>query len=528
VIFGDIDNTSSCEGYGDFTDMSTLVNMGESYDITIENGNVYSSDDLGIWIDWNQDGDFDDNDENVYCGIDMGGEGTFTITVPTSAIPGETTMRIRMKWSGSDCGSPCGTTSYGEVEDYSINVLGWLLVNPTEGTIQPGESDEIYVTLDAADLDEGVYTANLNISNNDPDLPMMVVPVTLTVGESIPTVSVYADPADICMGESTQLFADVNGGTGNYTYEWTSLPVGFTSNEQNPVVTPEDTTTYYVEIFDGLFTVSDFTTVDVAPMPGVCVAPEGITEFCEDPQNTTYSTEGAEYALSYMWYLEPEEAGTITGEGTEGIVNWSMEFTGEATISVKAMNDCGEGEMSESLTVTIHPLPEVMVDMEVDSVCIYTPMFELAGGEPAGGIYSGTGVMEDNGTYYFDPNEAGLGDHTISYNYTDEFGCENMAETTLYVGECLGINEIVDGRQIEIYPNPSQGQFTLKINAELGERASLRVLNNLGVQVYEEQNIKLHDNFSSNINLEDYSEGLYFIYLAIGETDYIKKIVVRK
>ncbi|MBN2172990.1 MAG: T9SS type A sorting domain-containing protein [Bacteroidales bacterium] len=528
VIFGDIDNVSGCDGYADYTDQSTLLNMGESYDITIENGNYYSSDDLGIWIDWNHDGDFEDSGENVYCGVDMGGEGTFGIVVPTSAIPGQTTMRIRMKWSGSDCGSPCGTTTYGEVEDYSVYVLGWLLVNPTEGTIQAGENDEIFVTLDAADLEEGVYTANLNISNTDPDLPMVIVPVTLTVGESIPTLAVWADPADVCFGESTQLNANVTGGSGNYTYSWTSDPEGFTSSEASPIVIPEDTTTYFVEVFDGTFTVSDFVVVNVAPMPGICSTPEGPTEFCEDPENSVYSTEGAEYALSYVWYLIPEEAGTISGEGTEGIVNWNMEFTGEATISVKAMNDCGEGEMSEILTVTIHANPDVLLDLEYDSVCIYTPMFEITGGTPAGGIYSGTGVIEDNGIYYFDPNMAGIGEHTITYDYIDEFGCANSAEDMIYVGECTGINEIVDGRQIEIFPNPNKGNFTIKISAEAGESASFRIMNNLGVQVFEEQNIELHESFATDIDLNTYSEGLYFVYLTIGNNDYIRKIVVRK
>ena len=40
VIFNTIDNTTGCDGYGDYTAISTTVNAGDTYDLTIENGNV--------------------------------------------------------------------------------------------------------------------------------------------------------------------------------------------------------------------------------------------------------------------------------------------------------------------------------------------------------------------------------------------------------------------------------------------------------------------------------------------------------
>ena len=125
VVIGTISNLGTgCTNYGDYTALSTDLTQGAvGVSITITNGNSYSSDDLGIWIDWNQDGDFDDAGENVVCTIDDGADGTYTFDVPAGATLGSTTMRIRIKWSGSDCGSPCGTTTYGEVEDYTVNVV---------------------------------------------------------------------------------------------------------------------------------------------------------------------------------------------------------------------------------------------------------------------------------------------------------------------------------------------------------------------------------------------------------------------
>ncbi|MCD4788448.1 MAG: PKD domain-containing protein [Bacteroidales bacterium] len=123
VQFGTINNTSGQNYYADYTSLSTNITRNQSYDITVTNGYVHPDNDLSVWIDWNQDDDFDDSGENVVCEISNGGQGTYSITVPGTALLGTTRMRIRTKHTGDDCGSPCGTTTYGEVEDYSVNII---------------------------------------------------------------------------------------------------------------------------------------------------------------------------------------------------------------------------------------------------------------------------------------------------------------------------------------------------------------------------------------------------------------------
>ena len=527
VILGDINNSSSCDGYADYTSMSTILNVGETYDITIVNGNVWSSDDLGIWIDWNQDDDFEDAGENVVCEVDNGGEGTFPITVPDGAVPGDTRMRIRIKYSGSDCGDPCGTTTYGEVEDYTVSILGWLLVDLTSGTLQSGETQTVNVTLDAADLEAGVYTADLNFTSNDPDMPLFTVPVTLAVGEDIPTVVASADPGEVCPGETTQLFASANGGSGTYTYEWSSIPEGFTSAEQNPMVSPNDTTSYIVEVNDGIFTVSDTTAVNVSPLPGMAAMPVGEVAFCIDPGNSEYTTLGAEHAISYAWALSPVEAGTISGESMNGMVVWNSDFAGEAMISVTGVNDCGEGEISDYLTVTIHALPNVTLN-EADSACVYNEAFMLTSGQPAGGMYEGTGVYEDAGAYYFNPEDAGLGQHEITYTYMDANGCENMASDMIIVDECLGIGEYANGYKLDIYPNPSNGKFVIKVNATDEGIFNLRVINNTGLEIYNENDISVSGLWEHEIDITEFAQGVYFIHLYNNEVNILKKVLIKK
>lgn len=123
VVCGSINNTgTTADGYHDYTTMSTSMSDCGTYPITVTNGNGYASDQCGVWIDWNQDGDFSDANETISM-TGTPGEGPYngTISVPSSATLGNTRMRVRITYSGTL--NACGADSYGEVEDYTINVV---------------------------------------------------------------------------------------------------------------------------------------------------------------------------------------------------------------------------------------------------------------------------------------------------------------------------------------------------------------------------------------------------------------------
>ena len=126
VTFGSINNTSGANGgYGDFTSLSTSVNKGSSYTISITpawSGTVYREA-YNVWIDFNQDGDFNDSGEQVYSRSRTTSSSiSGTVTIPTSALSGATRMRVSMKYNAN--ATSCETFSYGEVEDYTVVIGG--------------------------------------------------------------------------------------------------------------------------------------------------------------------------------------------------------------------------------------------------------------------------------------------------------------------------------------------------------------------------------------------------------------------
>ena len=118
-----INNPTPCTNYGDYTALgpATLA-YGVGTALTVTNGNpTWTADTCSVWIDYNHDYVWDDTTELVG---DIPGVGpyVFTITPPIAALSGPTRMRIRIDYAngGPD---PCGATSFGEVEDYTVNIV---------------------------------------------------------------------------------------------------------------------------------------------------------------------------------------------------------------------------------------------------------------------------------------------------------------------------------------------------------------------------------------------------------------------
>jgi lysyl endopeptidase len=143
VTLGSINNTTSCSNYSDFTAQNATLMKGQQYTVFVNPrivGNsassiAYTDDEVAVWIDFNNDGVFDNPGERVgYLLITNSYNQQpipFSFIVPSSAISGTVRMRCRISYRPTDGNiSPCGVSNWGEVEDYSINILE---SSPSEG-----------------------------------------------------------------------------------------------------------------------------------------------------------------------------------------------------------------------------------------------------------------------------------------------------------------------------------------------------------------------------------------------------------
>ena len=160
VKFGTINNSSTgAAGYENFTAISTNVTRGKAYAISITPTWTASkyNEAYSVYIDYNGNGVFTDSGEKVWTKTGSTTTPvTGSITIPGTATLGATRMRVMMKYSTAPT-SPCGTYTYGQVEDYTVNIMSTAkenaaIVNPTrELSIYPNP----------------VKGSTLNISNSD-------------------------------------------------------------------------------------------------------------------------------------------------------------------------------------------------------------------------------------------------------------------------------------------------------------------------------------------------------------------------
>ncbi|WP_299135349.1 C10 family peptidase [uncultured Tenacibaculum sp.] len=191
VSFGDLTNTTGANGgYADFTNQVATITAGSTNDLTISaafSGSSYKEY-FSVWIDYNQNGSFEDNERVVNTSTTSNTNIVTSIKVPGDVKLGSTRMRVSMKYKYTQ--TPCESFDDGEVEDYTVNIVQTsarksnkntasnsvlidlqLYPNPTSKTLNI-RTDKVlknahYKIIDAngKTVDENSFSPSINIEN---------------------------------------------------------------------------------------------------------------------------------------------------------------------------------------------------------------------------------------------------------------------------------------------------------------------------------------------------------------------------
>jgi gliding motility-associated-like protein len=211
---------------------------------------------------------------------------------------------------------------------------------------------------------------------------------TFTVNE-IPTADAGADD-EICNGEEIGLIGAVSGGTGPFSYQWTSVPFSSITggNTASPTVKPNQTTVYTLTITDskGCQT-ADEVEVKVIPAPVVEFDIPN-QEICSGESTLQVTLSSNPSGESITWKSEANEAGGVAESGTTQIpVQTLVNTTGRpidviytALISNSSQGSCTV--VPASYTIRVNPEP-VYSDGNI-SICSdqsfdYKPSNSIAG-----------------------------------------------------------------------------------------------------------------------------------------------------
>lgn len=198
---------------------------------------------------------------------------------------------------------------------------------------------------------------------------------------------------------------------------------------------------------------------------------------------------------SYLW---------STNETTNAIY---VDTTQEVYLSVT--NSSGCVGLSDSIDVTWRPLPiKPVLTLLGNDTLIYSSGLNLQW------YYNTNTIGGATDTFYIAQN---TGDYYVQV--TDGYGCENNSDTLSLTIVGIETNDI---DEVKVFPNPSTGNITVQFQTL--EEADVSIVNLLGEEVFSKNQISGEKRL--NINLHYFAEGIYYLKVKSGKSEYSKKIVL--
>jgi len=182
--------------------------------------------------------------------------------------------------------------------------------------------------------------------------------LTVYVEDGQLELELVASQTQICPSDPVQLVALASGGSGNYSFQWSSLPPGFTSTASQVLVYPEVSTTYKVTLTDGLESLQKSVSIQVNPMPAV-YSLTGEGSFCAGDEGATIGLNGSENGVIYQLFKNAEPIAQKVGTG-QAISFGKFLAAGAYTASASFSQYSCLRDMQGAIQLNPLPLPVVV------------------------------------------------------------------------------------------------------------------------------------------------------------------------
>jgi len=426
------------------------------------------------------------------------------------------------------CSNPCYQTSPAAVLPIVVNSVPVAVINPSIPYVPYGTSvivealpggtgsysyhwspEELFVNPD----EQFAQTVNLYQSEvvsllvTDLETGCQNKDMYLLAVQGGPlAINPFVNPDSICMAGSAYLYALASGGTGNYSYAWTSNPAGWSSNNGLVVVTPIVTTTYSLTVSDGVDTVIDSVIIWVNEPVSATIS--GNDTLCGTGGETTLTIDLEGSPPWDFVYTFGCQSVLITGQETTPCSIITSE-AGTYTISYVKDSFC-DGISSGEGIIARYPYPP-------------TPTIEL---------FETTLISSSCcGNQWHRNNTAIPGATGITYTATESGLYFIIVTRFSCVSDTSNVMEIVipgipetPGASFSIFPNPSAGQISISASMPANENIKATLISTSG-SVIREYDLNGHEH-TFTLDTSPFPPGIYLLKISTANTYLTKKILL--
>ena len=350
---------------------------------------------------------------------------------------------------------------------------------------------------------------------------------TVTVNIPAPlAVVASANPSSITSGQSSQLSAAASGGTGNYSFSWSSVPPGFTSTQQNPVVSPTVTTQYTVTANDGSGSVQSNTTVTVTAIPLSASASAIPSLIClgQTSQLNVFPA-GGSGSYTYLWTSVPPGFNSTQQNPVVSptVATQYNVHVSDGVLGVDASASVGVNQPATSIAGNDTSCAFVTTQVPLNgSATNYASILWTTSGS---GTFSAATAL--SGIYYPSFADKTGVNVTLTLTASPQSPCSTPAVSLrhLHFDGPIGMADLQNGLNLAISPNPSAGIFTVTVNGNGIDKASIQVADLHGNRILQELWTSPAEN-SRQIDMTAYPKGIYLVRLQTGTESIVRKIVI--
>jgi hypothetical protein len=402
--------------------------------------------------------------------------------------------------AGTDLSIPYGTSTYLNAGPGGNGTFSYHW-SPEELLVNPDVEDPQTVILTSTTIFSVVVT---NLQSNCQAGDEMIV--TITGGPL--SVNPVAVPSSLCQGESSQLYSNAGGGSGIYSYEWSSDFPGsppWTSSLPNPVVFPDSSRHYYLYVYDGYTSVTGTTATFVSPRPTSSIS--GGDSLCGLDATTTLQVDLTGMPPWNFSYSFGSTTVFITDvQETPYLITASDP--GEYIITATEDANC-TGTSYGSAVVTKYPIPatpEITQDLNelTSSACCGNQWY--FNDNPIPGATEKTYVATESGLYFV----------VVTLN-----GCSSSPSEA--VDFLVGISENCAG-SFAFYPNPAKNKLYIQSKQEIKTNPEVSIFTTSGLLAGK---FNLPDGNSFSIDISSLAPGMYFLMFSGDDVRGVGKLLVR-